>query len=319
MRKELIDLNASLGSVAVIGGSNLDIVGSPAKVLIRGDSNIGSVKLSPGGVGRNIAENSALLGITTRLFSVVGSDSFGDYLILEAKKSGIDVDHVKRVAKPTGIYLAILDENKDMDLAINAMNIMEELDWKYISVNRALIEESDIIVVDANLKKDVLERIVSEFSHKKLFLDTVSTAKAEFAAEFIGSFHTIKPNRIEAETLTGIRIQDRNDLVTAAQVLHHKGVRNVCITLGKDGVFFSSHSGSQGGFKSSEFVPVNATGAGDAFQAGLIYGELSNMTLRDSIRYAMGAAIVAMSSEDTINKEMSIDKIEGISNRLEEI
>ena len=317
--EELIDLNASLGLVAVIGGSNLDIVGSPSKILIRGDSNIGSVKLSPGGVGRNIAENTALLGIPTRLFSIVGNDSFGDYLLTEAKKSGIDVDFVKRVSSPTGIYLAILDENKDMDLAINAMEIMVELDWEYISNNKASIEKSEIIVLDANLKKDVLEKATNEFRHKKLFLDTVSTAKAESAASIIGSFHTIKPNKIEAETLTGIRIHSRDDLLKAANIFHDRGVLNVCITLGKDGVFYSAKDGEHGGYRSTEFVPLNATGAGDAFQAGLIYGELNGFPLKDSIRYAMGAAIVAMSSEDTINKEMSIGKITIISRRLEEI
>ncbi len=312
-------MNASLGAVAVIGGANLDIVGSPSKILIRGDSNIGSVKLSPGGVGRNIAENTALLGIPTRLFSIVGNDSFGDYLLTEAKKSGIDVDFVKRVSSPTGIYLAILDENKDMDLAINAMEIMVELDWEYISNNKASIEKSEIIVLDANLKKDVLEKATNEFRHKKLFLDTVSTAKAESAASIIGSFHTIKPNKIEAETLTGIRIHSRDDLLKAANIFHDRGVLNVCITLGKDGVFYSAKDGEHGGYRSTEFVPLNATGAGDAFQAGLIYGELNGFPLKDSIRYAMGAAIVAMSSEDTINKEMSIDKIAIISRRLEEI
>lgn len=312
-------MNASLGAVAVIGGANLDIVGSPSKILIRGDSNIGSVKLSPGGVGRNIAENTALLGIPTKLFSIVGNDSFGDYLLTEAKKSGIDVDFVKRVSSPTGIYLAILDENKDMDLAINAMEIMVELDWEYISNNKASIEKSEIIVLDANLKKDVLEKATNEFRHKKLFLDTVSTAKAESAASIIGSFHTIKPNKIEAETLTGIRIHSRDDLLKAANIFHDRGVLNVCITLGKDGVFYSAKDGEHGGYRSTEFVPLNATGAGDAFQAGLIYGELNGFPLKDSIRYAMGAAIVAMSSEDTISKEMSIDKITTISKRLEEI
>ncbi|HMM70004.1 MAG TPA: carbohydrate kinase family protein [Gudongella oleilytica] len=315
----MIDLNASLGAVAVIGGANLDIVGSPSKILIRGDSNIGSVKLSPGGVGRNIAENTALLGIPTRLFSIVGNDSFGDYLLTEAKKSGIDVDFVKRVSSPTGIYLAILDENKDMDLAINAMEIMAELDWEYISDNKASIEKSEIIVLDANLKKNVLERVTNEFRHKKLFLDTVSTAKSESAASIIGSFHTIKPNKIEAETLTGIRIHSRDDLLKAANIFHDRGVLNVCITLGKDGVFYSAKDGEHGGYRSTEFVPLNATGAGDAFQAGLIYGELNGFPLKDSIRYAMGAAIVAMSSEDTISKEMSIGKITTISKRLEEI
>lgn len=315
----MIILNASTRSISVIGGSNLDIVGSPSRALIRGDSNIGSVKLSPGGVGRNIAENTSLLGIQTKLFSVVGNDSFGDFLLTEAIKSGILVERVKKSSYPTGIYLAILDENKDMDLAINSMDIMEELNQEYIYLNKDSIEESEIIVFDANLKVDALRYGVELFRHKKLFLDTVSTAKTLAAMDIIEHFHTIKPNRIEAEALTGTKISSRDDLKKAAFILHTKGVKNVCITLGKDGVFFSSDSGAQGSYRSEEFVPVNATGSGDAFQAGLVYGELNGMEFSDTVRFAMGAAIVAMSSPETINKELSIDKINSIINRLEEI
>ena len=42
--------------VLVIGGANMDIQGFPQKQLISGDSNPGTVKVSCGGVGRNIAE-----------------------------------------------------------------------------------------------------------------------------------------------------------------------------------------------------------------------------------------------------------------------
>jgi pseudouridine kinase len=311
-------LNASSGIVSVIGGSNLDIVGSPSKTLVRSDSNIGSVKLSPGGVGRNIAENSALLGIDTRLFSVVGNDSFGEFLLTEAVKSGIKVDWVKKSSFPTGIYLAILDENKDMDLAINSMEIMKELDQKYLYSSKEPIDESEVIVFDANLSKDVLTYGVELFKNKKLFLDTVSTAKTQAAIDIIGSFHTIKPNRIEAETLTGVAIRSIEGMKRAAHILHSKGVKNICITLGKEGVFFSSIEGNHGRFKTDEFIPINATGAGDAFQAGLVYGELNGLKLRDSVRYAMGAAILAMSSPDTINKDISIERVTDIANRLEE-
>ncbi|NCU32778.1 MAG: winged helix-turn-helix transcriptional regulator, partial [Candidatus Moranbacteria bacterium] len=62
--------------VVVIGGANIDIQGYPHQPLIPHDSNIGTVKMSLGGVGRNIAENCARLNIPTRLISVVGNDLY---------------------------------------------------------------------------------------------------------------------------------------------------------------------------------------------------------------------------------------------------
>ena len=60
--------------VCVIGGSNMDIQGFPSSKLIYQDSNVGEVKISLGGVGRNIAENLVRMGAHTKLISVVGDD-----------------------------------------------------------------------------------------------------------------------------------------------------------------------------------------------------------------------------------------------------
>ncbi len=50
-------------SICVIGASNVDITGFTKKKLVYKDANIGSMKTSPGGVGRNIAENLHSLGL----------------------------------------------------------------------------------------------------------------------------------------------------------------------------------------------------------------------------------------------------------------
>ena len=51
------------GKIAVVGGANMDIGGFPSAALVPGDSNPGQVRMSVGGVGRNIAENAARLGL----------------------------------------------------------------------------------------------------------------------------------------------------------------------------------------------------------------------------------------------------------------
>ena len=48
--------------IVVVGGANMDISGRPDAPLVAQDSNPGKVRLSPGGVARNIAHNLALLG-----------------------------------------------------------------------------------------------------------------------------------------------------------------------------------------------------------------------------------------------------------------
>ncbi len=216
----------------------------------------------------------------------------------------------------TGTYMAILDENMDMHVAISSMDIYSYLDKDYILQNRDGILESSIIAFDTNLSMDNLKFAVELFKHKKLFLDTVSSEKAKIAKEIIGFFHTVKPNKLEAQILTDISIENDNDLVASADLLHSKGVVNVCISLGSEGVFYSN-SNERGLVRIPDIKIRNATGAGDAFQAGLIHGELEGMDLSESVKIASATAAMTMDSESTINKSITIEKILGLSKKME--
>ena len=304
--------------VSVIGGANVDIVGYPFEELRRADSNPGEVNVSIGGVGRNIAENLAKLGNHTKMFTVVGEDVHGDKIIQESEASGIDMSHVSRISEyGTGTYLAVLNKENDMDVAIASMNIFRKLDRKYIDENRQIISKSKVIVFDTNLEEDVLHYAVQLFKDNVLFLDTVSHTKAMRAKKVIGYFHTIKPNRLEAEALSGLTISGKEDLLKACVYFHREGVRNVFITLGEEGVFYSDGKTS-GLMKAKRIIPKNATGAGDAFQAALVHAELNAMPVEEKTRFSMAASILAMSAYTTINPEMSVEKIEEIMKNMEE-
>ena len=295
--------------VSVIGGANMDIVGYPDHNLRRKDSNPGTVKLSVGGVGRNIAENLARLRTPVKMFSCVGEDFHGEKIISSGMEAGIDMSYVKKVKDyGTGTYLALLDHDHDMEVAISAMEIFKTLDEDYLRENQLIIAKSKAIVFDTNLYEDVFRYGVNLFRDNLLYLDTVSHTKALRAKEVIGLFHTIKPNKLEAEALSGMEIHDEEDLFRCADHFHEKGVKNVFITWGEKGVFYSNEK-EQSILRSKKVIPKNATGAGDAFQAALVYSELEGMSIREQTAFSMAASLVAMDSYDTINKELSVEKI----------
>ncbi|TJX64203.1 winged helix-turn-helix transcriptional regulator [Soehngenia saccharolytica] len=304
--------------VSVIGGANVDIVGFPNELLRRNDSNPGLVKLSVGGVARNIAENISRLGINTKLFTVVGDDMYGEKIVDECKLANIDTSYIKTISnESSGTYLAILDEKMDMDVAISSMDIFKYLNENYLYENAITLQGSEIIVLDTNLEKETLEYAVENYKDKKLFLDTVSFSKALRAKDVLGYFHTIKPNKLEVEAITGIKIEDKEDLIKASNIIHNLGVKNIVISLGEKGAFYSTE-GCHGRLKAKKANIKNATGAGDAFQAGLVFGEYNTLPFKESVKYAMAASLVAMESEDTINKNISVEKLEEYINKLEE-
>ena len=225
--------------VSVIGGANVDLQGSSDNKLALNDSNPGEISMSTGGVGRNIAENLARISVSSKIFSYVGSDALGDFLIEETQKANVDTSYIKKhITLPTSQYLSILDDNKDMLVSISDMRIINEMSIDDIKSFSNVLNQSSVIVIDTNIPTKVIKYITDEFSHLPLFLDPVSISKASKIVDIIGKFHTVKPNRLEAELITGIQIKDETSMLKAAKELFNRGCKQIFITLGRDGVFY---------------------------------------------------------------------------------
>ena len=77
--------------VVVVGGVNLDIGGRPHGELVAADSNPGQVRMSLGGVGRNIAHNMALMGLDVRMLTAFGDDMNAQRIAASCGELGIDI------------------------------------------------------------------------------------------------------------------------------------------------------------------------------------------------------------------------------------
>lgn len=302
--------------VAVVGGSNIDIQGFAQSPLILKDSNPGNVRISLGGVGRNIAENLVKLGVETKLFSAVGDDVYGKMLLAESRISGVDMDYCLMLQNAsTSTYLSILDHDGDIAVAVSHMDILENFSIDFLKNHAPILSNAQLIVLDTNIPQTSIEFMVSHFKDSLFFLDTVSTIKATKVKEMIGAFHTIKPNKYEAEALSGISIGSALDAEKACYYFLNKGVQQVFISMGKDGICYGNHQHIR--FLTAPVTPViNTTGAGDAFMAALVYGFVHKYALDQSARFAMAASILALSHENTIHPMMSIHNVQNIMKGL---
>ena len=96
--------------IVIIGSANIDVAGYSHHPLNYADSNPGKIKFTPGGVGRNIAHNLALLGKNAWLLSAVGGDFYGQSLLAQTNQSGVYVDKCLIVpGENTSSYLSLLD------------------------------------------------------------------------------------------------------------------------------------------------------------------------------------------------------------------
>ena len=292
----------------VCGGVNIDIGAHSFAPLRDKDSNPGKVELSLGGVGRNIAHNMRLLGVNVCLLTAIGGDSRASQVEQSCRELGIDLSHALRVPEGrTSTYVFVGDSDGDMAVAVSDMEICERLTPVYFASQLELLNGAAAVVVDANLPRDSIAYL-TEHCTAPVFIDPVSTVKAEKLRGLLGRVHTLKPNRIEAELLSGVKITDEESLRKAAEALLAQGLSRVFISLGGDGVLAAQRDEMQ-------LVPIckaemrNATGAGDAMMAALVWSFLAGQSLVESAASGTAAAAIAVESEETINPAMSAEAV----------
>ena len=292
----------------VVGGVNMDIGGRSQASLVDGDSNPGIVTTSPGGVGRNIAHNLSLLGTDVRLLTAFGDDLYGQQIAASCSELGIDLSHALRVAGvPTSTYLYITGPDGDMALAVSDMQVCKKITPQYLAQNLSLLNNAQVVVFDTNLPEDSIQYLAENVT-VPLFCVPVSTAKSEKISSILSKIHTLKPNRLEAELLSGVKIETKQDLDRAAQKLLDAGVHRMFISLGADGVYAVTQE-QRLQLPNLPGHMVNTTGCGDAFMAALVWAYLEGTDLRDTALSGLAAGSIAMESSETINPNMSAEAL----------
>lgn len=299
--------------ITVVGGVNVDIGGFSAAPLKDRDSNPGRVTLSLGGVGRNVAHNLCLLGKGVKLATVMGQDANASLLYAGCEAIGMDLSLSEALlGQRTSTYLFIADSDNDMRLAVSDMDIYQAVTPEFIAARMDVINAGEAVVVDTNIPAESI-RYLAENASVPVIADPVSGAKAPRLVDALPYLTALKPNALEAGILTGEDVSTQQGVCRAAQKLVEMGVKNVLITMGVDGVCCADKNGVQ-------IVPAykatvrNATGAGDAFTAGLTVGLLQNLPLAEVAALAQAASVIAIGSDETVSPEMSYENLLKIKN-----
>ncbi len=285
--------------IAVIGGMNMDIGGSANGKLLLRDSNPGQVSLRPGGVGRNIAHNLRLLGAEVSLVSAVGEDAFGRELLASCEALGMDVSMTRiRPRERSSTYLYVNDEGGDMLLAVSDMDIVDRITPDSLAPLLERLNSFDAAVLDANLSRAAL-CFLAERLTIPLYADPVSAAKAAKLLPILPRLRGLKPNRLEAQILTG-----ESETEKAVRSLLAAGVWRVYLSLGGDGAL-AAEGESLLYLPRREVQVVSTTGAGDAVTAALVWADLQGLDLETSARAAQMAGALTCQCREANNPRLA--------------
>jgi pseudouridine kinase len=296
-------------SVVVIGGASLDIKGRLRGEFLTGTSNAAAIQISIGGVARNIAENLARLGTSVALISATCADDFGRAIVSQTEAAGVDTRYmITTCDQRSSSYIAIVGQDGSLIAGLDDSAAGRAITPDYIQQHAALLEQADMVVIDANIARSTAQTIleICQRAQVPIALEPVAYGLAERFKAQIGQFYLVTPNELEAEVLSGMPVRDVPGALAAAQRLVALGVEIALITLAADGVVYASGD-EVGHVPATEVDVLDPTGAGEALAAAVIYGLTAGLPLGDALRLGQIAANVTLRSPETVAPELSLE------------
>ena len=303
-------INMNNEYVIGFGGANADLhIRCRSQVLLH-DSNPAVTSSSPGGVMRNILDNMSRLGVPCRLLSAVGRDPNGRMLLASCEERGIDISGVFiSETLPTSCYIDFLDENGDMFVAANDMALMDGIPGSWLHENRQAIAGAKALVIDTNPSEEGLIQFCS-YARAPIFADPVSAAKAGKLNAVLPELFLVKPNLMELEHMSGISCAGSDGIKAAAERILDTGCMSVAVSLGSGGCYYADRRGDSFTMRLTPVENmVNATGAGDAFMAGLVSAYADGLDPVRMVARGLACGRLAVQCVTTINPELSIEKV----------
>jgi len=286
--------------VVVVGGTNMDVVARTSAPLVPATSNPGHTRISPGGVGRNIAACLGLLGAPVRLVSAVGDDAFGEEALRVTAACGADVSAVRRAPGATGTYTAVLDDRGELVAAVSDMAIVDQLVLETVHLTDAAL-----VVLDGNLAPAQAARVVAAAADAgvPLAFEPVSVAKAGRLADLVHDLFLVTPNSDELAALTGRAPADWRASVAD---LHDRGVEHVWLRQGAAGSWMCSRGGAEPvHLPAVPATVVDVTGAGDAMLAAWVAAWLRGADPVEAARLGHRAAATTVESPYTVRPDLA--------------
>ena len=256
-----------------VGDLNLDFfIYTNDRPLMGREKNIPMPEFSLGGNAANCCMALAGLGLDAKLVSMIGSDLFTPLLNKELKKAGVK-DMLFKSRTRNGISIIFISDNGERTILSNN-GALAELDAEKISRRLIpLLKEGDIVYFGGyyhlpKVRKE-FPKLLSEIKKKKadvLFDATYDEYGKWEIKSFLRQIDTLFLNKLELEKITKKKSREEG-----IRWLFRNGASKVVLKRGPAGAsFFSRKSMIE-----SRALPgkaVNATGAGDFFNAGYIYG-----------------------------------------------
>lgn len=275
--------------MAVLGSFNMDLAVAAPALPGPGGTVLGrSFFQGPGGKGSNQAIAARRLGAETAFLGAVGEDEFGRAARALLQREGVDVSGLAAVGEPTGVALIVVDDRGENQIAV-APGANRAVTPEMVEEHEQIIAGADVLLAQLETPVEAFVRAgqIARAHGTKVVLNPAPAAPLPDPAWEVADVLT--PNQSELAELTG---------EGSVRELTERGVR-VAATKGAAGAELHGPDGSVS-FAAYPAEAVDATGAGDAFNAGLAVG-LAETGLRAGVELGLRAGAYAVTRRGALD------------------
>ncbi|HBT50236.1 MAG: Ribokinase [Caldanaerobacter subterraneus] len=267
--------------IAVVGSINKDYTAQVDKLPQKGETVIASnYKISLGGKGANQAVAAKRLGAEVAMIGAVGKLDGGQDIVKKLENDGIDVSGILIVDdEVTGNAMITVDE-KGANTIVVYPGANNKLSPLWIEKQKEIIRNAHFAILQLEIPIETVEfavKISKEYNVKVILNPAPAKKLPEEIYEYVD---IITPNEVELTQLTGTE-----DIKEGASILIQKGVKEVIVTLGERGCYYTD--GIREIFVEAVRVKaIDTTAAGDAFNAAIAVALGEKMDINSALIFA---------------------------------
>lgn len=283
--------------ILVIGSINMDLVINVEKMPKKGQTIMGKdFKQIPGGKGANQAVAASRLGGNIAMIGKVGQDDFGKRLISKMISDGVDTSYIGKLeGVPTGVALINVDKTGENSIVV-VPGANYEVDTRDIDRAEKLIEKSKIVIIQLEIPIETVRYALKKAKGKGKYTILNPAPAQVLDKDIIENVDLLTPNETELEILSGIIIEDDEDIKRGAQKLINLGVKELIVTLGKKGCIYVNKNTFKK-YAAYKVVPVDTTGAGDSFNGAIAVGLSQGRKIDEVIDFALKVGALTVTKE----------------------
>ena len=281
--------------VVVVGSANTDMVVRVPRLPNAGETVLGGAFLKArGGKGANQAVAAARLGADVTFIARLGRDALGQEAAVGYQAEGINTDYlVWDTEAPSGVALILVNPEGENIIAV-APGANQYLSPADVAAAESAIAKADCVLMQLEIPVETVMTAAEIARRHKVRVILNPAPAAHLPAALLQAIDLLTPNRHEAALLAGLR--DRNeelpDFAPLQAQLRPDAL--LVVTLGKRGALLCERAQPPQLFEGFTVTPLDATGAGDAFNAALAVGLARGWPLTEALRFANAAAAIAV-------------------------